>query len=193
MEQNTKCGWKNNDTFFSEVNTTSPKKLQPTSWEEEDFSDSFNLSASDVANHSSAKSSISASTGSSFKEGMKNSKFLYGGDANKKYSLLEASVSSGEPFIGLKLGKRTYFENNYCSKTSSLSETPMLSVSSTGKKAKSSCQSSTIPRCQVEGCDLDLSSAKEYHRKHRVCESHSKCPKVVVSGLERRFCQQCSR
>ncbi|KAF2549605.1 hypothetical protein F2Q70_00021095 [Brassica cretica] len=45
----------------------------------------------------------------------------------------------------------------------------------------------------VDGCELDLSSAKDYHRKHRVCENHSKCPKVTVGGLERRFCQQCSR
>ncbi|KAA3483237.1 squamosa promoter-binding-like protein 2 [Gossypium australe] len=43
------------------------------------------------------------------------------------------------------------------------------------------------------GCNLDLSSAKDYHRKHRVCESHSKTPKVIVGGLELRFCQQCSR
>nr|AQQ11811.1 squamosa-promoter binding protein-like protein [Phyllostachys edulis] len=48
-------------------------------------------------------------------------------------------------------------------------------------------------RCQVEGCGVELGSAKEYHRKHRVCEAHTKCPRVVVAGLERRFCQQCSR
>ncbi|KAG2269656.1 hypothetical protein Bca52824_064211 [Brassica carinata] len=62
------------------------------------------------------------------------------------------------------------------------------------KKSKSCGQSSMqVPRCQVDGCELDLSSAKDYHRKHRVCETHSKCPKVIVSGEERRFCQQCSR
>ncbi|KAG8069934.1 hypothetical protein GUJ93_ZPchr0006g42391 [Zizania palustris] len=48
-------------------------------------------------------------------------------------------------------------------------------------------------RCQVEGCGVELGSAKEYHRKHRVCEAHTKCPRVVVAGQERRFCQQCSR
>jgi hypothetical protein len=48
-------------------------------------------------------------------------------------------------------------------------------------------------RCQVEGCGLDLSRVKEYHRKHRVCEAHTKSPRVVVAGQERRFCQQCSR
>ena len=48
-------------------------------------------------------------------------------------------------------------------------------------------------RCQVEGCELELGTAKDYHRKHRVCEAHTKCPRVVVAGQERRFCQQCSR
>ncbi|OMO69226.1 Transcription factor, SBP-box, partial [Corchorus capsularis] len=45
----------------------------------------------------------------------------------------------------------------------------------------------------VEGSNLDLSSARDYHREYRVCESHSKSPKVILSALERRFCQQCSR
>ena len=48
-------------------------------------------------------------------------------------------------------------------------------------------------KCQVEGCGVELGAAKEYHRKHRVCEAHTKCPRVVVAGQERRFCQQCSR
>ncbi|KAL2319960.1 hypothetical protein Fmac_028929 [Flemingia macrophylla] len=50
-----------------------------------------------------------------------------------------------------------------------------------------------VPRCQVEGCHVALVNAKEYHRRHRVCDMHSKAPKVVVLGLEQRFCQQCSR
>ncbi|KDP26813.1 hypothetical protein JCGZ_17971 [Jatropha curcas] len=110
-------------------------------------------------------------------------------------STLDVSVGSGEPLLALKLGKRTYFED-VCAgsniKTSSFSVTPGSSVSP-AKRSKSSSQASPTPRCQVEGCNLDLSSAKDYHRKHRVCESHSKCPRVIVAGLERRFCQQCSR
>lgn len=51
----------------------------------------------------------------------------------------------------------------------------------------------TVPRCQVEGCHVALVNAKDYHRRHKVCEMHSKAPKVVVLGLEQRFCQQCSR
>ncbi|THU74203.1 hypothetical protein C4D60_Mb04t30890 [Musa balbisiana] len=32
-----------------------------------------------------------------------------------------------------------------------------------------------------------------YHRRHRVCEAHSKAAVVIVAGLRQRFCQQCSR
>ncbi|KAI3733339.1 hypothetical protein L6452_12782 [Arctium lappa] len=222
MEWSTKWDWENLDVFNSK-GAASSKKLQSAYWgigEDEDLDGSFNLSgvvagdggsASDVGNNSSTKSSISASTESSFKEGMKGSNISFEGfgcfsDSYSKKefdrgelngtSPLEASVCSGEPFIGLKLGKRTYFENSYAkssnNKTSSILGIPVSSVSM-GKKVKPSCPSTPISRCQVEGCNLDLSSAKEYHRKHRVCESHSKCPKVIVAGLERRFCQQCSR
>ncbi|KAH1122570.1 hypothetical protein J1N35_005730 [Gossypium stocksii] len=108
---------------------------------------------------------------------------------------LEASVGSGEPLLSLKLGKRTYFED-----VSGGSNTKNLSYSSTSgqspvqaKRSKPNCQGIHVPRCQVEDCNFDLSSAKDYHRKHRICESHSKSPKVIVRGQERRFCQQCSK
>ncbi|CAA6656154.1 unnamed protein product [Spirodela intermedia] len=51
----------------------------------------------------------------------------------------------------------------------------------------------TTARCQAEGCGEDLNRAKHYHRKHKVCEFHSRAAAVVVHGLSRRFCQQCSR
>ncbi|XP_048138948.1 squamosa promoter-binding protein 1-like isoform X2 [Rhodamnia argentea] len=47
--------------------------------------------------------------------------------------------------------------------------------------------------CQAEKCTADLTEAKQYHRRHKVCEQHSKAPAVVVAGLHQRFCQQCSR
>lgn len=49
------------------------------------------------------------------------------------------------------------------------------------------------PLCQAERCGVDLTDAKRYHRRHKVCEFHSKAPVVIVSGLPQRFCQQCSR
>nr|AQQ11806.1 squamosa-promoter binding protein-like protein [Phyllostachys edulis] len=47
--------------------------------------------------------------------------------------------------------------------------------------------------CSADGCRSDLSQCREYHRRHKVCEAHSKTPVVVVGGQEQRFCQQCSR
>ncbi|KAL5205227.1 hypothetical protein ABZP36_033436 [Zizania latifolia] len=49
------------------------------------------------------------------------------------------------------------------------------------------------PSCAVDDCKADLSKCRDYHRRHKVCEAHSKTPVVVVSGREMRFCQQCSR
>ncbi|MCL7048070.1 hypothetical protein MKW94_030960 [Papaver nudicaule] len=47
--------------------------------------------------------------------------------------------------------------------------------------------------CQVEGCGADLSKAKPYHRRHKVCEVHSKTSQSLVGNVMQRFCQQCSR
>ncbi|KAL6999541.1 Squamosa promoter-binding-like protein [Sarracenia purpurea var. burkii] len=49
------------------------------------------------------------------------------------------------------------------------------------------------PRCQADKCAADLTDAKRYHRRHRVCELHAKASAVIVAGLRQRFCQQCSR
>ncbi|KAD4584130.1 hypothetical protein E3N88_21731 [Mikania micrantha] len=49
------------------------------------------------------------------------------------------------------------------------------------------------PMCQVDNCKEDLSGAKDYHRRHKVCEVHSKAGKALVGKQMQRFCQQCSR
>lgn len=97
----------------------------------------------------------------------------------------------------LKLGKRHYFED--------LTPPPPLGPISITKKGKSCVNAPepppgvvdsaavALPRCQVEGCEAVLLNAKDYHRRHKVCEMHAKAPKVVVLGIEQRFCQQCSR
>ncbi|KAL8167432.1 hypothetical protein V2J09_008931 [Rumex salicifolius] len=50
-----------------------------------------------------------------------------------------------------------------------------------------------IPACQVQSCGADLTNAKDYHRRHKVCEMHSKATQAVVGNIMQRFCQQCSR
>ncbi|KAI3728646.1 hypothetical protein L6452_17285 [Arctium lappa] len=47
--------------------------------------------------------------------------------------------------------------------------------------------------CQAEKCTADLTEAKQYHRRHKVCELHAKAQSVIVAGSPQRFCQQCSR
>ncbi|KAH0456484.1 hypothetical protein IEQ34_014391 [Dendrobium chrysotoxum] len=83
----------------------------------------------------------------------------------------------------LKLGKR-----QYCGRggAAELEESPAAKRSAPTVRA-------LVPRCQVEGCNKALVDAKDYHKRHKVCEMHSKAPCVVVLGVEQRFCQQCSR
>ncbi|KAJ8748868.1 hypothetical protein K2173_013299 [Erythroxylum novogranatense] len=95
-------------------------------------------------------------------------------------------VSLAEGFsarIGLNLGGRTYFssaENDFVNRL----YRPSRAVDPGPPN---------VPRCQAGGCIADLSLAKHYHRRHKVCEFHSKASTVIVSGLTQRFCQQCSR
>lgn len=165
-------------------------------------------SSSELANGSS-KSSLSASFDSSSKlgnslefrfasvkgHGKNMCKDGEAGRVEDSGTSPAVAVSHGEPVIGLKLGKRTYFENVCGGQNvkSSSAASGVTCPSTVVKKMKVSQQSTQSSYCQVEGCKVDLSSAREYHRKHKVCEAHSKAPKVIVSGLERRFCQQCSR
>ncbi|PKA57828.1 Squamosa promoter-binding-like protein 16 [Apostasia shenzhenica] len=61
------------------------------------------------------------------------------------------------------------------------------------KRHRVATSSSHNVSCLVDGCKSDLSNCREYHRRHKVCEIHSKTPIVLVAGNEQRFCQQCSR
>lgn len=61
------------------------------------------------------------------------------------------------------------------------------------KRARGPGSGNQVPSCLVDGCTADLSKCRDYHRRHKVCEAHSKTPKVTIRGLEQRFCQQCSR
>ncbi|KAF8106876.1 hypothetical protein N665_0130s0048 [Sinapis alba] len=66
-------------------------------------------------------------------------------------------------------------------------------VSRPNKKVKSGSPGRNYPKCQVDSCNEDLSVAKDYHRRHKVCEVHSKATKALVGNQMQRFCQQCSR
>ncbi|KAG2683334.1 hypothetical protein I3760_10G027600 [Carya illinoinensis] len=107
-------------------------------------------------------------------------------------------ISSSESLNGLKFGQKIYFEDAGTGAptkqgggtgSSSSGSTPPKKVRGGGGVL----QGGQTPRCQVEGCKVDLSDAKAYYSRHKVCSMHSKSPKVIVAGIEQRFCQQCSR
>nr|AQQ11821.1 squamosa-promoter binding protein-like protein [Bambusa multiplex] len=127
-----------------------------------------------------------------------------------------SGVGGGDDVHGLKFGKKIYFEDatapaggsgsggaggsgsvSASSSSPSSSSKAAAGAAGGGKKGKAAAgggsAASAPPRCQVEGCDVDLSGAKAYYCRHKVCAMHSKAPRVVVAGLEQRFCQQCSR
>ncbi|GLT96153.1 hypothetical protein SLE2022_137980 [Rubroshorea leprosula] len=107
-----------------------------------------------------------------------------------------------ESLDGLKFGQKIYFEDAGAGTTGAagagVAQTKSGSGSSSsgsGKKIRGGglVQGAHPPRCQVEGCQVDLSDAKAYYSRHKVCGMHSKSSMVVVAGMQQRFCQQCSR
>ncbi|CAN4125899.1 unnamed protein product [Withania somnifera] len=86
--------------------------------------------------------------------------------------------------IGLNLGGRTYFASS--------SDDDFVNRLYRRTRAVEAGSLNT-PKCQAEGCNADLTHAKHYHRRHKVCEFHSKAATVIAAGLTQRFCQQCSR
>ncbi|WOG97587.1 hypothetical protein DCAR_0416928 [Daucus carota subsp. sativus] len=103
--------------------------------------------------------------------------------------------SADSSLIDLKLGR--FDDQRDVQKLPSSRVAPNIysndTVSVTGKRTRVGGLNSLTPYCQVYGCKKDLSSCKDYHKRHKVCEVHSKTPKVIVNGIEQRFCQQCSR
>lgn len=102
------------------------------------------------------------------------------------------SDAGGGGRIGLNLGRRTYF-----SPADVLAVDRLLMRSRLGGMGVLGLGLGAAhhppPRCQAEGCKADLSAAKHYHRRHKVCEYHAKAATVAASGKQQRFCQQCSR
>ncbi|CAA7407392.1 unnamed protein product [Spirodela intermedia] len=98
-------------------------------------------------------------------------------------ALIKNEDDRGVGQIGLNLGRRTYFPSGEAAAIEQLFRRSR-GIYQVGQQAT---------RCQAEGCKADLSVAKHYHRRHKVCELHSKATVVVAGGMQQRFCQQCSR
>lgn len=91
----------------------------------------------------------------------------------------DAELNLEDGSLNLKLGGEAYPE--------------MEGEVKSGKKTKIVGTVSNRSVCQVEDCRADLSNAKDYHRRHKVCDMHSKASKALVGNFMQRFCQQCSR
>ncbi|GFP81884.1 squamosa promoter-binding-like protein 7 [Phtheirospermum japonicum] len=62
------------------------------------------------------------------------------------------------------------------------------------KRARMSRASGASPmRCQVPGCEVDISELKGYHKRHRVCLRCANASSVVLDGESKRYCQQCGK
>ncbi|XP_022769468.1 putative squamosa promoter-binding-like protein 19 [Durio zibethinus] len=113
---------------------------------------------------------------------------------SKLSSSVVDSNSRDSSLIDLTLGR---FPDHRDGQSSSFSiGAPILSSSESStppKGVRAAGVNSHPAYCQVYGCNKDLTSSKDYHKRHKVCEVHSKTGKVIVNGIEQRFCQQCSR
>ncbi|XP_022728778.1 squamosa promoter-binding-like protein 6 [Durio zibethinus] len=121
----------------------------------------------------------------------------FSGDDESTLKLSSSVVDSkswDSSLIDLKLGR---FHDHRDGQNSSFAiGAPVLSSSESStppKRVRAARENSHTAYCQVYGCNKDLTSSKDYHKRHKVCEVHSKTAKVIVNGIEQRFCQQCSR
>ncbi|OAY73653.1 Squamosa promoter-binding-like protein 7 [Ananas comosus] len=106
---------------------------------------------------------------------------LEGGDHAAEISQCAHRSFRSHHLTCLKLGKRHYYEEErLCGGASAAA----------GKREKAAAAAAAagtpFPRCQVEGCDKSLVDAKDYHKRHKVCDVHAKAPKVIVLGAEQR-------
>jgi len=101
--------------------------------------------------------------------------------------------SRAECSVDLKLGGLGEFGAADGTKEPAAAASPSASPMKRPRSGPGGAAGAQCPSCAVDGCKADLSKCRDYHRRHKVCEAHSKTPVVVVAGREMRFCQQCSR
>ncbi|KAL9240859.1 hypothetical protein vseg_015032 [Gypsophila vaccaria] len=62
-----------------------------------------------------------------------------------------------------------------------------------GKKRARVGRTPGLARCQVPGCEADITQLKGYHRRHRVCLACANAASVLIDGETKRYCQQCGK
>ncbi|KAF3774349.1 Squamosa promoter-binding-like protein 9 [Nymphaea thermarum] len=66
-------------------------------------------------------------------------------------------------------------------------------VDDKGEETMTRKRAKTAVRCQVPGCEADITELKGYHRRHRVCLRCAYAPTVTLDGHLNRYCQQCGK
>lgn len=61
------------------------------------------------------------------------------------------------------------------------------------KRARTGRVGSGTSRCQVPGCEVDITELKGYHKRHRVCLQCANSSTVLINGESKRYCQQCGK
>jgi len=104
--------------------------------------------------------------------------------------------SKGEFSVDLKLGQvGNSGMESVLTKSKDAAGVSKITSSSSGssKRARALGNGTQTVSCLVDGCHSDLTNCRDYHRRHKVCEVHSKTAQVTIGGHKQRFCQQCSR
>ncbi|XP_042393472.1 squamosa promoter-binding-like protein 16 isoform X1 [Zingiber officinale] len=114
-------------------------------------------------------------------------------DGSQLGSPQQLMVNGVECSVDLKLGGSSASGRREQPSISTVTTITAVSSSGLSKRQRSLSNVAQIASCMVDGCKADLSKCREYHRRHKVCEAHSKTPVVLIGGQEQRFCQQCSR
>ncbi|KAF8408440.1 hypothetical protein HHK36_007593 [Tetracentron sinense] len=109
-------------------------------------------------------------------------------------SSMEGQKTKGDSLVDLKLGSSGDFGDASVDKWKDTTTVfkAVSTSSKSSKRARAPSNGTQTVSCLVDGCRSDLSNCRDYHRRHKVCELHSKTPMVMVSGQQQRFCQQCS-
>ncbi|MBA0616945.1 hypothetical protein Godav_026428 [Gossypium davidsonii] len=115
---------------------------------------------------------------------------IINGNESNSYKLVN---SIGDFRVDLKLGQVGNSGELPSNKWKEPRVLKMESSSSSSKKFRPTNIGTHPVVCLVDECNTDLSNCRDYHRRHKVCELHSKTAEVMINGLKQRFCQQCSR
>ncbi|KAK9139495.1 hypothetical protein Scep_009176 [Stephania cephalantha] len=79
-----------------------------------------------------------------------------------------------------------------CPELDEMAEAAAAEVEAAKKRARTAARGGGL-RCQVPGCEADISGLKGYHKRHRVCLHCAYATSVFLDGQEKRYCQQCGK